>query len=488
MMRQHREGKITLSPALITKRKNIIVAFAKIIVLLFMINKSSTTEWNENYTQLNSFENCRNASELMTNGAELRKHALNSEEISPFFSCENVKLAKYYEMNIHVKFYEFINDIALLPKESFDICKSVKRWERIMNSSCTELLCDRSQMMFNNGIGSLNEFIYNSTNGETMLTDWINACQYCGEESRNYKRRILEGTCQPRDSIAREMILGFPRSILYCGYTIFGFPILVNNSQIVKSSLLGTYSYICSCVESKSFGPKCTFGMNDMIANLITRIGVTFTHFILSVIIFFAGFIPKLGKVVKTKRFANLIPTSCVVIGFLFQIIASVQILASDSYSKTTLIFAALSNIISIFGLFAWIFGLYRIVELARARKITISVRVCYIFLGLLFFTVGIISPIVASVAFPNDMGQFQMFYYIYLSVFSFAALCGKFQANLKINMKNQVFICASLYTHRVMKQLSDINLVQTNVSKLIFWNMGLNDTCSMLDLSFSHQ
>ena len=106
-------------------------------------------------------------------------------------------------------------------------------------------------------VESVDLFLVNTTINDTRLSDWINYCQYCSNQTVRMYEIENQRLYQPKDETVASLLDRFPRNMDHCGSAKFGMPFVVSKSQFYTAHDLAEYSFMCYCVESDPYGFQC---------------------------------------------------------------------------------------------------------------------------------------------------------------------------------------------------------------------------------------
>jgi len=401
---------------------------------IFVCVESST-----NLTEYGRRFKCEHSSALSS--FETNAGILSGEVFPIDFKCQSVGIPDTFSMPMKwfIKSSEsFQKHMALEGNGGRDLCERVGYWERTMNVNCSKLLCEHNSVDFDG-------FISGATRNETKLQDWINYCQYCSSNTVAQYEMVENRLCVPRDSRVGALLRRFPQSISYCGIEELGIPFVVERSQVPDIDYLPDYVILCYCTKRNLFGARCN-SMNDItiIGSFAITIWNVLSYFIVCVALFFIVFLPKLVASIKKKQLSYMFTILFAFLTTLFSLICFL-IIAQQGMNNGSSTLSSIAIISLIVGLYSWIISWYRIVQFARTR---VSPRTLW--LNLLLTGVWIVIGVANTLVSQFLTETFNVFILVTTSVVGFLAVI--------------LFAVTAAWIHKTMKQISDINILQTTV------------------------
>ena len=373
-------------------RFRIILSILLLFLFIYYHDQLYAVNGQEEYFP--NFSGCNHSSPYMFNPVEFGKGTFREPKIPLSFECNSMMIYTIQTIQqIQGKSGEFRVDSYF---GDVDACMQLNYWESRLNRTCIDLLCD-----YDGKIENLQEYLMLNTNGTNNLTDWINGCQYCLGRSEHFKKRVSTGTCQSRDRLSNRMINEFPTSIYFCGTQSFGIPFLVQSN-----SLFGKYTndflYLCSCFSG--IKSKCYLGedSNFDMASIYFFFASSLVLFILNT---FISIIPKTKRMLRDRKYLNIIPSiyNGIFVGS-WSICFGVVLFSNSLIIFIFLIAYQLSFNFLQLAIFSWLSNWIRLVRIVRhsplSLRATIFLYVIPLFASISF---GVILPfIVASIYTQN--------------------------------------------------------------------------------------
>lgn len=371
--------------------------------------------------------------------------------ISPI-ECQHVYLFKEYVYPPMFNFvtYSSLDDVKTYFYSNtifdtigrFDVCERISGWENRLNLTSNQLMYQyyMNVTMFD---------VYNATNGETTLYDWINYWTYC--ESSHSSQFNISRTGNLPDYLRA-------KSVLYCGSMEFGIPIIQSNGN-----------YMCHCTKYDYFAPKCNGNYKNYRSTLIiwyTSITIVSIGLLTTI---FVVLLPKLITAFNSKHFITL-NTIIFNMATMIGIISNLVVITTNGSPDIFKFLSAIESVMIILctsSLLFWILKHLRMVLFIKNRQYPSNIKWIYVSVYAFCFTLaGIFVPLIVF------LKKYQSVYYFILEGVMVA-----------------VFLTSSLIVYIIMRRTTDVDIIKSTVSILHFkMNLTLNSLqnmfCLLLDIS----
>ncbi|EFC35851.1 predicted protein [Naegleria gruberi] len=414
-----------------------------LIILIFISGNVYSLQWLNPF-----FQQCSGVSSKMSGSID---DIYIESWIPDGFSCEDVLYTEKVKWD-----GERINIVS-----NENICKKIRNLEVKWNRTCIDVLC-----------GGLPENSMHNLmkHSDSSVEEWINACQYCGNNSIVFRDLVRRRECKANNEIVQQAITNFPTSMLFCGTFEYGIPFLFNNSKSKTSELSkNEFSYYCTCLSNGYYQPKCLPYNSDKIIHIAIR------ALLESIIVgeFFIGlfivFIPKLVHSIRTKSFFHMLTISYTMLKLLIEAIFYMFAVVLDPEDGIALIVPTIIdclNIILLLALFSWLGGWMRKVLVFFNKKNLIYSLLIYGIPFLMSFF-GVAVPITMLLVLPKERVLTKVYF---LNGFSLALL---------------VFVIFGVIIGRALKKVSDVSIWKSQFAKyLVFITLVYIAFCISIALS----